>query len=72
MALKQVDGVEDAEVSYETGSAIVTFDPALTTPEVFIAELTRLTGFIAQVGDGLGAVEESDKTHVHDSTHAHH
>lgn len=44
-----MDGVEDADVSYETGTAVVTFDPALTTPEAFIAELTRLTGFTAEV-----------------------
>lgn len=49
MALKKVDGVEDAEVSYEAGSAIVTFDPDVTSPAEFIGELTRLTGFTAEV-----------------------
>ncbi len=49
MALKKVDGVEDAEASYEAGSATVTFDPNVTSPTEFIAELTRLTGFTAEV-----------------------
>jgi copper chaperone CopZ len=49
VALKKVDGVEDADVSYEAGSAIVTFDPDVTSPAEFIGELTRLTGFTAEV-----------------------
>ena len=49
MALEKVDGVEDADVSYEAGSAIVTFDPDVTSPAEFIGELTRLTGFTAEV-----------------------
>ena len=49
MALKKVDGVEDAEASYEAGSATVTFDPNVTSPTEFVAELTRLTGFTAEV-----------------------
>ncbi len=49
MALKKVDGVENAEASYEAGSATVTFDPNVTSPTEFIAELTRLTGFTAEV-----------------------
>ena len=49
MALEKVDGVEDADVSYEAGSAIVTFDPEVTSPAEFIGELTRLTGFTAEV-----------------------
>ncbi len=49
MALEKVDGVEDVDVSYEAGSAIVTFDPEVTSPAEFIGELTRLTGFTAEV-----------------------
>jgi hypothetical protein len=41
--------VRQADVSYETGKAVVTYDPQLTTPEAFIAELERMTGFAAQV-----------------------
>ena len=71
MALKKVDGVADAEVSYEMGSATVTFDPAATNPETFIAELTRLTGFTAAVGEGDGEVVEPGSHATHDTTDAH-
>ncbi len=49
MALKKVAGVEDADVSYEEGRAIVTFDPEQTSPTEFINELEQLTGFTARV-----------------------
>lgn len=49
MALEKMDGVENADVSYEAGSAIVTFDPDVTSPGEFIGELARLTGFTAEV-----------------------
>ncbi len=49
MALRRVGGVESADVSYETGQAVVTFDSAVTTPDQFIAELERITGFQATV-----------------------
>ncbi len=71
VALKNVDGVDDAEVSYEKGRAIVTFDPRVTNPETFIAELARLTDFTAEVGAGNGTVDESEGAHVHDTTHVH-
>ena len=61
MALKKVDGVEDADASYEGGSAIVTFDPNVTSPAEFIGELTRLTGFTAEVVEMReGAMEMTD------------
>ncbi len=49
MALEKVDGVEDANASYEAGSATATFDPNVTSPTEFIRELTRLTGYTAEV-----------------------
>ncbi len=49
VALEKVAGVEDADASYEEGSAVVTFDPTATSPAEFIGELTRLTGFTAEV-----------------------
>ncbi len=53
MALERVPGVESANVSFETGKAVVTFDPAVTSPEQCIAELERMTGFVAVVvGEG--------------------
>jgi copper chaperone CopZ len=51
VALRRVDGVESADVSYETGQAVVTFDSTATTPDQFIAELERMTGFEATVRD---------------------
>ena len=64
MALKKVDGVEDAEVSYEAGSAIVTFDPDVTSPAEFIGELTRLTGFTAEVME----MTDADSTSTSDGS----
>ena len=49
MALRRVDGVESAAASYETGSGEVVYDPARTSPEVFLAELERMTGFTGVV-----------------------
>lgn len=49
MALEKVDGVEEASVSYEAGQAVVTYDPERTSPDEFMAELARLTGFRAIV-----------------------
>ncbi len=49
MALKRVEGVDSAAVSYEAGSGWVAFDPALTSPDEFIAELKRMTGFTAEI-----------------------
>ena len=71
VALEKVDGVEKAEVSYETGSATVTFDPGATNPETFIAELARLTDCTAALGEGDGAVVGPDGHATHDTTNAH-
>jgi copper chaperone CopZ len=49
VALEKVEGVERAYVSYELGRAIVVFDSTVTSPERFIAEMERLTGFTAEV-----------------------
>ena len=49
VALERVDGVEAASVSYDAGQAVVTFDPERTSPDEFMAELARLTGFTAIV-----------------------
>jgi len=52
--LRRIEGVEDADVSYEAGKAVVTYDPAVTSPEEFIPELERMTGYGAEVVDGDG------------------
>ncbi len=49
MALKRVSGVHDAQVSFESGRGVVTFAATETSPEEFIGELERLTGFTAEV-----------------------
>jgi copper chaperone CopZ len=51
VALRRVDGVGRAGVSYETGQAVVTFDSTATPPDQFTAELERMTGFQATVLD---------------------
>ncbi len=55
MALQRAEGVYRAEVSFETASAVVQYDPEKTSPEVLIAHLEKLTGFEARVA------EERDK-----------
>lgn len=47
VALERVPGVETADVSFEAGRAVVVFDPEVTSPNEFIAELERMTGFEA-------------------------
>ncbi len=49
VVLERVPGVESADVSFETGEAVVAFDPAVTSPDELIAELERMTGFGAVV-----------------------
>ena len=49
MALKHVEGVESADVSYEEGRGTVVFDPETTSAARFITELERMTGFTASV-----------------------
>ncbi len=72
MALKKVDGVEDADASYEPGRATVTFDPNVTSPTEFIRELTRLTGFTAEVvetRDGKMELLNADSTPAAEHSH---
>ena len=47
----RVEGVEEAEVLFPSGAASVVYDPSLTSPEEFIDELARMTGFEATVGE---------------------
>lgn len=49
MAAKKVDGVADADVSYKKGRAVVTYDPAKTTPEKIAKAITDGSGFKAEV-----------------------
>ena len=72
VVLQRVSGVQQADVSYETGKAVVTYDSELTAPEEFIAELERMTGFTAQVEAGAsGAEEAGDMTKTGAAAHDH-
>lgn len=54
MAAKKVDGVSAIEVSYEDGRAIVTFDPAKTSPDAIAKAVTKGSGFKAEVQKPAG------------------
>lgn len=69
MALEKVDGVEEAEASYESSKATVTFDPNATSPADFIAEFTRLTGFTVTVVEAIGGMTEPDSMSASDGSH---
>ena len=45
MAVERVEGVREATFSYEHAEGFVTFDTTQTSPEVFLAELERMTAF---------------------------
>ncbi len=49
IALERAPGVYDAQVSYDSASAVVRYDPEATSPERFIAYLERMTGYTARV-----------------------
>lgn len=49
-ALEKVDGVSDAEVDYESKSAVVTFDDEKTTLQTLM-EATRNAGFPSTIKD---------------------
>jgi copper chaperone CopZ len=48
LAAKKSDGVKDATVSYEKGTAEVTYDPAKTNPETIAKVVTEQSGFKAK------------------------
>ena len=52
MAVERIAGVQDAEFSYERGEGLVTYDPDSTSAETIIAELARMTGYVATVREG--------------------
>ncbi len=52
MALERVPGVDSADVSYESGRAVVAYDATVTSPDEFIAELERMTGYVASLEAG--------------------
>jgi copper chaperone CopZ len=58
IVLERVDGVYDAEVSYDSASAVVLYDPELTSPEQFIAYLEKMTDYRAEVVEAGGKAKE--------------
>ena len=52
LALQRVPGVYKADVSYDSASAVVRYDPARTEPATFIAKLKEMTGYEARVAEG--------------------
>jgi mercuric ion binding protein len=55
LAMESVEGVRSAEVDFQTGSATVVFDPALTDPEAIAAASTNAGYPAAPAG---GSAEE--------------
>jgi len=49
VAVERVDGVREAEFSYERAEGYVTFDTTKTSPDVFLAELDRMTDYSGTV-----------------------
>jgi copper chaperone CopZ len=49
MAAKKIDGVKDANVSYEKGTADISYDPTKTNPEAIATAITEKSGFPASV-----------------------
>lgn len=47
-----MDGVDNAEVSYEEGRGVVTYDPEVISPQAMIDRLAEMAGYQASVTDG--------------------
>lgn len=57
MAVKRIEGVQEAEFAYPEGTGVVRFDTTATSTEVIVEELERATGFRAVARDPRAAVE---------------
>lgn len=58
VAVKRLAGVAFVDVSYEEGSATVTYDPEQVTPEQIVAAIEKL-GYEAEPAEEPGASEGS-------------
>ncbi len=54
--LRRIPGVFEASVSYDSASAVVVFDPAVTSPKVMIEQLDQMAGYTARVVEGPQAI----------------
>ena len=72
-----MEGVREAEFSYERAEGFVTFDTTKTSPEEFLAELDRMTDFSGTVrvdGDSesmLHDIPEGSEDHSEADGHQH-
>ena len=71
MVLRRIEGVEDADVSYEAGKAVITYDPTITSPDEFIPKLEEMTGYLAEIADGDAGAGPTDVAAVHDEHDGH-
>ncbi len=71
MVLRRIAGVEDADVSYEAGKAVITYDPTVTSPDEFIPKLKEMTGYEAEIADGDAGALPSDVDVGHDQHDGH-
>lgn len=75
MVLRRIDGVEDADVSYEEARGMIVYDPSITGPDAFIPELEEMTGYDATLVDDVpgGTVNRDSEDHAKaDSVHGQH
>lgn len=49
IVLRRVPGVYQADVSFESASAVVRYDPAKTSPEKLIEQLRKMTDYEASI-----------------------
>ena len=66
MAVQRVEGVQEASFSYERAEGFVTYDPEMTSPEEFLAELAEMTDFRGTVREsgagGASAAPDHEAT----------
>ena len=65
--LKRIPGVFEASVSYDSASAVVVFDPAVTSPKTMIEQLDQMAGYSARVVEGpqaLGVAKPEEANEV--------
>jgi hypothetical protein len=68
VAVKRVDGVEDAKFSYASAEGWVTFDTTMTSPEDFLAELSKMTDFSGTVREFVSAESVPADEELEDDT----
>lgn len=57
MAVKRIEGVQEADFAYPEGTGMVRFDTTATSLEAIVEELERATGFRAVARDPGAAPE---------------